>query len=76
MLGMSMINPMLIMLAPGTLNTGSCPPRSDQGRSNHNRKRLTFGAPTEAELEIAALICKLIPSIEQVRLVSSGLKLV
>nr|MBA2482928.1 glutamate-1-semialdehyde 2,1-aminomutase [Nitrosomonas sp.] len=33
---------------------------------------LTFGAPTEAELEIAELICNLIPSIEQIRLVSSG----
>ncbi len=33
---------------------------------------LTFGAPTEAELDIAKLICQLIPSIEQVRLVSSG----
>ncbi len=33
---------------------------------------LTFGAPTEAELEIAELICSLLPSIEQVRLVSSG----
>lgn len=33
---------------------------------------LTFGAPTEAELEIAKLICELVPSIEQVRLVSSG----
>lgn len=33
---------------------------------------LTFGAPTETELEIAQLICELIPSIEQVRLVSSG----
>lgn len=33
---------------------------------------LTFGAPTEAELEIAKLICQLVPSIEQVRLVSSG----
>lgn len=33
---------------------------------------LTFGAPTEAELEIAQLLCKLVPSIEQVRLVSSG----
>jgi len=33
---------------------------------------LTFGAPTEAELEIAQLICQLLPSIEQVRLVSSG----
>jgi len=33
---------------------------------------LTFGAPTELELEIAELLCKLVPSIEQVRLVSSG----
>jgi glutamate-1-semialdehyde 2,1-aminomutase len=33
---------------------------------------LTFGAPTEAELEMAELLCKLVPSIEQVRLVSSG----
>jgi len=33
---------------------------------------LTYGAPTEAELEIAQLICQLLPSIEQVRLVSSG----
>lgn len=33
---------------------------------------LSFGAPTAAELEIAELICKLVPSIEQVRLVSSG----
>lgn len=33
---------------------------------------LTFGAPTEAELDIAKLICQLVPSIEQVRLVSSG----
>jgi glutamate-1-semialdehyde 2,1-aminomutase len=33
---------------------------------------LTFGAPTEAELEMAELLCRLVPSIEQVRLVSSG----
>lgn len=33
---------------------------------------LTFGAPTEVELEMAELLCKLVPSIEQVRLVSSG----
>src|SRR5688500_18967603 len=33
---------------------------------------LTFGAPTEAELEMAKLLCLLLPSIEQVRLVSSG----
>lgn len=33
---------------------------------------LSFGAPTEAELIIAELVCSLLPSIEQVRLVSSG----
>ncbi len=33
---------------------------------------LSFGAPTEAELHIAELIVKLVPSIEKVRLVSSG----
>ena len=36
------------------------------------QKGLTFGAPTAAELEIAELLCNLVPSIEQVRLVSSG----
>jgi glutamate-1-semialdehyde 2,1-aminomutase len=33
---------------------------------------LSFGAPTEGEILMAEEICKLIPSIEQVRLVSSG----
>ncbi|MCG5262890.1 glutamate-1-semialdehyde-2,1-aminomutase [Cupriavidus gilardii] len=32
----------------------------------------SFGAPTEAEIEMAEEICRLVPSIEQVRLVSSG----
>ncbi|WP_205190370.1 glutamate-1-semialdehyde 2,1-aminomutase, partial [Burkholderia sp. LMG 13014] len=32
----------------------------------------SFGAPTEAEIVIAEEICKLVPSIEQVRMVSSG----
>ena len=33
---------------------------------------LSFGAPTEAEIDIAEEIARLVPSIEQVRLVSSG----
>jgi glutamate-1-semialdehyde 2,1-aminomutase len=33
---------------------------------------LSFGAPTEGEIEMAEEICKLVPSLEQVRLVSSG----
>jgi glutamate-1-semialdehyde 2,1-aminomutase len=33
---------------------------------------MSFGAPTELELELAERLCSLMPSIEQVRLVSSG----
>jgi glutamate-1-semialdehyde 2,1-aminomutase len=33
---------------------------------------LSFGAPTVLETEMAKLICELVPSIEQVRMVSSG----
>lgn len=35
-------------------------------------RALSFGAPTEAEIELAELLCRLVPSIECVRLVSSG----
>lgn len=33
---------------------------------------LSFGAPTEAEVELAEMLCQLVPSLELVRLVSSG----
>jgi len=35
-------------------------------------RALSFGAPTEAEVELAELLCRLVPSLEMVRLVSSG----
>lgn len=35
-------------------------------------KGLSFGAPTDIETELAALVCSLVPSVEQVRMVSSG----
>ncbi len=35
-------------------------------------KGMSFGAPTEAELELAERLVELLPSIEQVRLTSSG----
>jgi glutamate-1-semialdehyde 2,1-aminomutase len=35
-------------------------------------RALSFGAPTLGEVELAETICRLVPSIEQVRLVSSG----
>ena len=33
---------------------------------------LSFGAPTESEVDMAELLCQLLPSLEMVRLVSSG----
>jgi glutamate-1-semialdehyde 2,1-aminomutase len=35
-------------------------------------RALSFGAPTETEVELAELLCRLVPSLELVRLVSSG----
>src|SRR5215831_2983931 len=36
------------------------------------RGGLSFGAPTEREVEMAEVLCRLLPSLELVRLVSSG----
>jgi glutamate-1-semialdehyde 2,1-aminomutase len=36
------------------------------------RGGLSFGAPTETEIEMAETLCRLVPSLELVRLVSSG----
>ncbi|MDT8406255.1 MAG: glutamate-1-semialdehyde 2,1-aminomutase [Methylococcales bacterium] len=33
---------------------------------------LSFGAPTEREIDMAELLCQLVPSLEQVRMVNSG----
>ncbi len=35
-------------------------------------RALSFGAPTEAEVELAELLCRLVPTLDMVRLVSSG----
>lgn len=35
-------------------------------------KGLSFGAPSEAEIDMAEMLCAMLPSLEQVRLVSSG----
>jgi len=35
-------------------------------------RALSFGAPTEAEIELAEVVCRLVPSVEMLRLVSSG----
>lgn len=36
------------------------------------RKGLSFGAATEAEVDMARLICSMVPSVEMIRMVNSG----
>jgi glutamate-1-semialdehyde 2,1-aminomutase len=48
------------------------PIRKWSRRCSRRPRGLSFGAPTEAEIEMAEEIIKLVPSIEQIRLVSSG----
>ena len=56
----------------GPVILGHAHPATVKAVQDAAARGLSFGAPTEAELQIAELIVKLVPSIEKVRLVSSG----
>ena len=56
----------------GPMIVGHCHPAVVTAVQEAAAQGLGFGAPTAAELEMAELLCKLLPSIEMVRLVSSG----
>ena len=56
----------------GPLIVGHAHPEVVSAVERMAAKGLSFGAPTEIEVEMAELICKLLPSMDQVRLVSSG----
>jgi len=56
----------------GPLILGHAHPRVVKAVSAALAKGASFGAPTEVETELAELICRLMPSIEMVRMVSSG----
>ena len=56
----------------GPMILGHAHPEVIQAVQRVAENSLSFGAPTETELEMAQLLCSLLPSIEQVRLVSSG----
>ena len=56
----------------GPAVAGAAPPALVAGVGGGALRGLSFGAPSEAEVDIAELICELMPSIEMVRLVSSG----
>jgi len=56
----------------GPLILGHCHPRVVKAVNEALARGATFGAPTEAESELAELIRQLMPSLEMVRMVSSG----
>jgi glutamate-1-semialdehyde 2,1-aminomutase len=56
----------------GPLILGHAHPAVIEAVTAAARRGLSFGAPTEAEVEFADLLCRLVPGLEQVRLVSSG----
>jgi glutamate-1-semialdehyde 2,1-aminomutase len=56
----------------GPLVVGHAHPDVVKAVQQAAERGLSFGAPTEQEVEMAELLCRLVPSVEQVRLVSSG----
>ncbi len=56
----------------GPMIAGHCHPEVVKSVQDAAANGLGFGAPTATELELAELLCKLLPSLEMVRLVSSG----
>lgn len=56
----------------GPMILGHAHPEVSKVVQDAAEKTLSFGAPTARELDMAELLVKLVPSIEQVRLVSSG----
>jgi glutamate-1-semialdehyde 2,1-aminomutase len=56
----------------GPLILGHAEPDTIKAVQDTAARGLTFGAPTEAEIELAELLTQRVPSMEMVRLVSSG----
>ena len=56
----------------GPMILGHAHPDVIQAVQNSAARGLSFGAPTEIETQMANKVCELMPSIEKVRMVSSG----
>ncbi len=56
----------------GPMIVGHCHPEVVKAVQDAAAQGLGFGAPTAAELDIAQTLCKILPALEMVRLVSSG----
>ncbi len=56
----------------GPMIAGHAHPEVLAAVSEQIQRGLSFGAPTEIETRMAETVCELVPSLEQVRMVSSG----
>jgi glutamate-1-semialdehyde 2,1-aminomutase len=56
----------------GPLILGHAHPEVVAATRDAAARGLSFGAPTESEVDLAELLCRLLPSLDLVRLVSSG----
>jgi glutamate-1-semialdehyde 2,1-aminomutase len=56
----------------GPLIVGHAHPQVVAAVQEAAARGLSFGAPTEAEVDLADLLCQLLPSLEMLRLVNSG----
>jgi len=56
----------------GPMLAGHTHPAVVEAVQEASSRALSFGAPTEAEVELAEMLCRLVPSLALVRLVSSG----
>ncbi|MGB3464343.1 MAG: glutamate-1-semialdehyde 2,1-aminomutase [Cyclobacteriaceae bacterium] len=56
----------------GPMILGHAHPKIEAAVANAIKNSLSFGAPTAKEIEMAELICSMVPSVEKVRMVNSG----
>ncbi len=56
----------------GPLILGHAHPAVQQAVQRALQLGTSFGAPTELEVELAELVCRVVPSVEKLRMVSSG----
>jgi glutamate-1-semialdehyde 2,1-aminomutase len=60
------------VLSWGPLILGHAHPQVVEALTQAAKRGASYGAPTALETELAELVCEMVPSAEQVRLVSSG----
>jgi glutamate-1-semialdehyde 2,1-aminomutase len=61
-----------LIMSWGPMIVGHAHPEVVEAVKKVAETSFSYGAPTEGEIELAERICQLMPSIEQVRMVSSG----